>query len=236
MSPSVQIRRHARNRGKCPICSRPTERNIARSARAAAPMSTCRAGCAAPTPSPREARGRRARRGPSHAKTALKRPIDRAGVGAAHPSFAPFQHLGRAARPCPVADPTSPRFSHVVYSSPVDTHIFPCNSMRPKRWSDERTWRGGASGEASSSTGWTALSRHSRTRSTPRAGSPCPPPSAPCWSATATAHRRHLLLPLARRSGARCRRPEPCAEDRRASRRPAGLFGRARRAVCRALW
>ena len=35
-------------------------------------------------------------------------------------------------------------------------------------------------------TGWTALSRRSRTRSTPRAGSPCPRPSAPCSSATAT--------------------------------------------------
>ena len=37
----------------------------------------------------------------------------------------------------------------------------------------------------SSATGWTALSRHSRTRSTPRAASPCRPRSAPCSSATA---------------------------------------------------
>ena len=83
--------------------------------------------------------------------------------------------------------------------------------------------------------GWTALSRHSRTRSTPRAGSQFQLPSAPCSSATATPGKLDLLLPLARRSGTRCWRRETCEKDRRASRRPAGLFGRARRALCRAL-
>ena len=76
------------------------------------------------------------------------------------------------------------RFLHMFHVLPIDAHKIPCNPMQT-----QATYRFGqrrCEGQESSATGWTALSRHSRTRSTPRAGSRCLPPSAPCSSATAT--------------------------------------------------
>ena len=77
------------------------------------------------------------------------------------------------------------RFLHMFHDLPIDAHKIPCNPMQTQatyRFGQRRCER-----QESSAKGWTALSRHSRTRSTPRAGSPCLPPSAPCSSATATA-------------------------------------------------
>ena len=72
----------------------------------------------------------------------------------------------------------------MFHDLPIDAHKIPCNPMQTQatdRFGQRRCER-----QEFSATGWTALSRHSRTRSTPRAGSRCLPPSAPCSSATAT--------------------------------------------------
>ena len=76
------------------------------------------------------------------------------------------------------------RFLHMFHALPIDAHKIPCNPMQTQatyRFGQRRCER-----QELSATGWTALSRHSRTRSTPRAGSRCLPPSAPCSSATVT--------------------------------------------------